>query len=227
MDNQEKYLSEFNSNILPEFTEKKERIKNVVDDAGGTIDQRSAAIYYVIMRARKPDLVVETGVANGLSSWIVLEAINKNESGKLISIDLPRQAEDVQEFLKQKDISTTYNDPRQVVAPKLPEEKNEPGWIVPERLQDFWTLYLGRSQRVLPETVEEVQEMDIFIHDSEHTTSCMLFEYEFAWNWMAKDGLILSDDCNLSDAFSVFKKERAPQTYRITEKLGIAAKSEF
>ena len=38
---------------------------------------------------QRPSVVVETGVARGVTSRIVLEALNRNERGHLWSIDLP------------------------------------------------------------------------------------------------------------------------------------------
>src|SRR5688500_12760767 len=48
-----------------------------------------AAELYVIVRAAKPKVVVETGVASGISSAHILLALAANESGTLHSIDFP------------------------------------------------------------------------------------------------------------------------------------------
>jgi hypothetical protein len=44
---------------------------------------------YAIVRAYKPDIVVETGVARGASSSFILCAMHENGKGHLYSIDLP------------------------------------------------------------------------------------------------------------------------------------------
>ena len=44
---------------------------------------------YFIVRCAKPAFMIETGVAHGVSSWTILNAIHKNGYGKLYSIDLP------------------------------------------------------------------------------------------------------------------------------------------
>jgi len=46
-------------------------------------------ILYVIVRLLKPEKVVETGVAAGVSSAFILEAMDDNGIGTLYSIDLP------------------------------------------------------------------------------------------------------------------------------------------
>ena len=48
-----------------------------------------AAITYSLVRLLKPELVVETGVGAGVSSWTILSAMEENRTGNLISIDLP------------------------------------------------------------------------------------------------------------------------------------------
>ena len=42
---------------------------------------------------QRPSVVVETGVARGVTSRVVLEALDRNERGHLWSIDLPHPRE--------------------------------------------------------------------------------------------------------------------------------------
>jgi len=42
-----------------------------------------------LTRLIKPNFFIETGVLHGLTSSFILEAIAKNERGKLLSIDYP------------------------------------------------------------------------------------------------------------------------------------------
>ena len=44
--------------------------------------------WYAIVRATKPSIVVETGTAKGLGSLVLAEALIKNKSGRLITIDI-------------------------------------------------------------------------------------------------------------------------------------------
>ena len=48
----------------------------------------SRAVWSIVLHQR-PSVVVETGVAHGVTSRIVLEALNRNDRGHLSSIDLP------------------------------------------------------------------------------------------------------------------------------------------
>ena len=51
-----------------------------------------AELIYVIVRLLRPNCIVETGVAAGVSSTFILEALNRNDRGELYSIDLPSTA---------------------------------------------------------------------------------------------------------------------------------------
>jgi hypothetical protein len=51
------------------------------------VGRGEAAVLYSIMRSRTPGRIVETGVANGFSSYTILCAIRRNGSGSLRSYD--------------------------------------------------------------------------------------------------------------------------------------------
>jgi hypothetical protein len=50
------------------------------------------------------------------------------------------------------------------------------GIAVPGRLRAAWTYVRGSSRRRLPSLVTELEAIDIFIHDSMHTTHNLTFE---------------------------------------------------
>ncbi len=52
------------------------------------VENESGFLIYCIIRTIKPLHVVETGVANGHSSFIILKAMERNNLGKLFSIDI-------------------------------------------------------------------------------------------------------------------------------------------
>ena len=52
------------------------------------VESNSAFLIYSLVRLLKPDKVVETGVANGHSTFFILNAILKNGKGTLYSIDI-------------------------------------------------------------------------------------------------------------------------------------------
>lgn len=60
--------------------------------ADWSVGQGTSQVLYAMVRARRPALIVETGVANGHSSYLMLRALERNGSGRLISIDLDARA---------------------------------------------------------------------------------------------------------------------------------------
>jgi len=109
--------------------EEKEKIKRLLNEAenirkyivdklsefpafhGTMVSPLERPIIYTIIRCFKPRIVVETEVANGASSTFILSALEKNNLGKLYSIDLP-----------SKDLLL----------------KEEVGWLVPQSLRNRW-----------------------------------------------------------------------------------------
>lgn len=136
---------------------------------------------YCCIRIFKPETMIETGVAHGSSSWIILNAMHKNGKGKLISIDLPNN-----------DTNTAYNFKH--TAPPT-------GWRVPETLRSRWSLRLGDARILLPEALKELQQLDFFFHDSDHSYAHMKFEFETVLPYLKKEGLLLSDDVHKNAAY--------------------------
>ena len=176
----------------------------------------AAKDYYAITRKIKPDTVIETGVCNGVSTLFILLALNKNEIGTLHSIDYPLRAdESLEEFRKE-----TFEGYGGAVIPR----NKDPGWIIPDELRSRWNLLIGKSQRQFPQLVAELGGLDLFIHDSEHSHPCMMFEYELAYEWLDNKGVILSDDISWNDSFSTFVEVRAPEYGKLSQNIGYMKK---
>jgi len=138
---------------------------------------------YFIVRMAAPEVMVETGVAHGVSSWTILNAMHRNGKGKLYSIDLPNL--DLQ----------SYN----------PENlQKTSGWVVPDLLRQRWELRLGSSVELLPTLMSELGAIDIFFHDSDHSYENMLFEFNAVFHGVKSGGLIISDDVHKNTSFSEF-----------------------
>ena len=130
---------------------------------------------YMLVRALKPDIFVETGVSGGESSTFMLQAMEDNKKGKLFSIDFPQA-------IVEKGLTTIS-----------PEGKSS-GWLIPENLKHRWHLTLGKSEDVLPPLLKKLGKIDIFFHDSLHTYEHMLFEYNTCWGYLKENGILISDD---------------------------------
>lgn len=171
-----------------------------------TLNIRSADLYakkvllqYAAIRALRPEIVVETGVANGVSSAYLLLAPQANSCGTLYSIGL-----DDKQF--------------------LPAGKSL-GWVVPEELQPRWRLRVGDSQELLPRLISEVSPVDVFIHDSLHTYAHMHWEYRVAYPELRPGGLLLSDDALWNSAFTDFAREVGARHARILRGVGFLQKN--
>jgi predicted O-methyltransferase YrrM len=164
--------------------------------------------YYALIRKIQPNTVVETGVAGGVSTTFALLALNKNSSpGTLHSI----------EFSKSE-YHTGNTEPSEAGKPDI-------GYLVPDSLIEDWELILGKSQRELPQLVLSLDEIDLFLHDSEHSISCMSFEFELMWEWLNETGVIISDDVAENIAFDKFVSKREPTiSGRINRSLGYIGK---
>lgn len=156
-------------------------------------------LIYILIRIQKPSFVVETGVFDGISSAVILQALQDNNKGRLISVDLPAQK--TIEFSTHRMKETT-----------LPPGK-QPGWAVPDYLRSRHKLLLGNSKEVLPGVFKDHPSIDVFLHDSLHTYEHQWFEYEIAWPHLIKGGLLLSDDILWNPAFYKFSKEKNRPCY--------------
>jgi predicted O-methyltransferase YrrM len=133
---------------------------------------------WCLVRHLKPARVVETGVARGFTSRMILEALERNGVGRLFSIDLP----------------TVLN----------PELQSQIGAAVPDHLRHRWSFIKGSSRRRLPRLLAELKQIDLFIHDSDHSEWNTSFELQRAWPALRTGGFIMADDIDYSSAFQAF-----------------------
>jgi len=152
---------------------------------------------YRLLRDLRPQVAVETGVCNGVSSAFLLLALEDNGEGELHSIDLPEVAGEEYEQ------GTFWDGKGGAVIPP----GKEPGWMVPTELRDRWHLLLGRSQDELPPLLERLGSIDFFMHDSEHSYECMSFEFRAAWDALREGGVLVADDVNVNSAWVEFVRE--------------------
>jgi hypothetical protein len=142
------------------------------DDA----DPGLARAAWCVARHQHPSVVVETGVARGFTSRMILEALEAQGYGRLFSIDLP---------------------------PPLDQQRltSETGAAIAEKLKERWTLIVGSSRRRLPTLLRDLGTIDMFVHDSRHTRRNILFELRLAWRALRPGGFLLADDIHGTVAF--------------------------
>ncbi|RLI96082.1 MAG: hypothetical protein DRO99_05055 [Candidatus Aenigmatarchaeota archaeon] len=199
-----------------EMLEKKKRKFKDSKDAG-SIHWRQGLHLYCLIRKLRPDDMVETGVASGYSSSIILQALSMNGNGTLHSIDYQPDNE------KSK------------VMPKV----DDVGWMVPKTLRKRWDLVIGDSKKELPLLLKRLGSnhrkammhdalhpcIDMFMHDSLHTYGHMYFEYETAWKHMKKHGVLLSHDIMQNSAFEDFGKSKGAKRLLIDRNFGLMVKA--
>jgi Methyltransferase domain len=140
------------------------------------------AVWCAVVHLR-PRVVVETGVAHGVTSRVILEALELSGDGHLWSIDLP------------------------AVDPAL---SSEVGIAVPPTLRHRWTYVEGTSRRRLPGLLAEIGEVGVFVHDSLHTGRNVRFELDAIWPALSDPGVALVDDIGHSLGFHSFTQASAP-----------------
>ncbi len=139
---------------------------------------------YIIVRLLRPKIVVETGVGNGVSTTLILSALQRNGDGRLTSIDLPNSG---------------------ALSVVVPEK--DLGWLVPDELKSRWDFKLGRSLDLLPGVLRQLAAVNMFLHDSDHSYAYMLSELRIAWPFVTNGGLLLADDAWDNSAFVDFARE--------------------
>ncbi len=146
-------------------------------------DLSLARVCYAVCRLLKPKVVVETGVAYGVTTAFVLKALQVNGTGRLYSIDLPPLGENADTYV---------------------------GYLIPEALRERWVLYRGVSKRVLPKLLPRVGQVDLFIHDSLHTYRNIRRELETVTPYLARPAVVIADDIQGNRAFSDLVREVEP-----------------
>jgi hypothetical protein len=169
---------------------------------------------YRLLRDVRPQVAVETGVCNGVSTAFLLLALEDNGTGELHSIDLPEVAGEEYEE------GTFWDGKGGAVIPP----GKEPGWMVPPELGERWELVLGRSQDELPPLLDRVGQIDFFMHDSEHSYECMSFEFRTAWPALREGGVLVADDVNVNPAWAEFTGGVDPEPEELGPKLSMITK---
>ena len=149
-------------------------------------DRAFAEAIWCIVAHRRAASIVETGVAHGLTSRVILEGLERNGNGHLWSVDLP------------------------AVDPTL---HREIGMAVPKELRSRWTCIYGTTRDRLPRVLVELKELDLFVHDSLHTGRNTRFELELAWPVLGPGGVAVIDDIDRNLAFRTFVDQIRPSDW--------------
>nr|WP_302180972.1 class I SAM-dependent methyltransferase [Haloarcula salina] len=143
-----------------------------------------APVLYAALRTVRPESVVEVGVANGVSSYYILAALERNgNGGTLTSIDLPKY---------ENDHTGEWDESAGAWIPT----GRDVGWIVPDEYRDRWEMQIGNMNDLLPVELGS-RGVDALVYDGPKRYSvrkrafdtvaarvggCLYFCDDIAWN---------------------------------------------
>jgi len=160
--------------------------------ANSALEINSSLFLYALCKLTKPEKVVETGVAYGLSSSYILQALYENKKGMLYSVDF------------------TYSPWH---------TKKMIGSLTPDHLRFRRKFVYGPSSVMLKKLLNSTGQIDIFFRDSLHTYNSMMYEFNTAWPFIKKGGFLISDDVLHNNAFFEFHSKLNLKPFLLSQKV--------
>ena len=139
----------------------------------------------------KPNIILETGVAAGLSSRCILEAIKKNSKGILYSSDFP--------YFR-------LNNPEKYI-----------GIMVPEELKKNWRLEILGDVKNIKKFKSEINHADIILYDSDKRYSGKINFFKSVNSLIKSNTIIVVDDLHNDSFFLEYVKEMKCKNWFIVE----------
>ena len=132
--------------------------------------------WYALVRAMKPNLVIETGVHHGVGALVLASAILRNQAfgvdGKYLGTDINPLA----------------------------------GELLPDSFDGIADVIIGDSLETLRGL--RSSRIDIFINDSDHSSSYELEEYDAIWPLLQANSIILGDNSHATDSLRNFSEAK-------------------
>jgi predicted O-methyltransferase YrrM len=181
--------------------------------AAGWVNLDDALFLYWLVRKLNPKIIVQTGVCNGLSSAFMMLGLAKNgPQGSLHAIDLPPV------FNPNEPGWTVKGKVYGVVIP----EGETSGWIVPDAYRNRFEVWNGDAKALLPKMIDQVEAVDLFYHDSDHTYDHMTFEFREAKRKLRPGGLVVGDDVSWNASVWDFADQYGVPSYNFKGAVGVA-----
>lgn len=127
------------------------------------------ALLYLLVRAARPRVVMETGVRPGYSTAWILAALAANGGGTLTSLG-----------------------PGPIAGRTTGVHDVGVGQFVPPSLRSRWTLALGNTPDRLRELLHRAGDIDLFFYDNGPEVSRARFELRAAWEALSPNGILLA-----------------------------------
>ena len=143
---------------------------------------------YLLCRALRPRIIVETGVERGSSTFMILECLNRNGHGILHSLEIESS---VQLGSKRVLLGLAAFDDG-VLLDRTGKLRSP--------INDYWELNISDAYTYLKEKSDEWSDkLDIFIHGSAHDYANPRSELLIAKDFTKKDGIIVVDRPDYND----------------------------
>ena len=139
------------------------------------------ALLYLLVRAGKPDRIVETGVRPGYTTAWILAALEAAGQGELVSLG-----------------------PGSTAGRPVGVQHVSVGQFVPPALRARWTLALGNSEERLRAILSSTSKVDLFLYDNGPDAARARFELRAAWDALSPRGVLLAHHVDASPAWAEF-----------------------
>ena len=181
-----KIVNEETDNIILDAKKIQEKNSNI--ELGNNY---AVEIIYFLMINFKPNIILETGVAAGLSSRCILEAIKKNSKGILYSSDFPYF--------------------------RLDNPEKYIGIMVPEELKKNWRLEILGDKKNIKKFKLEIDYADIILYDSDIRYSGKINFFKAINNLIRPNSIIVVDDLHNDSFFLEYVNEKKCKNWFIVE----------
>lgn len=148
-------------------------------------------IHYFLSRYYKPKIIFETGVAAGYSSYTFLQAIKKNNIGKLFSSDFP--------YFR-------LENPEQYI-----------GIVVPNDLKKNWRLEVLGDNKNFEKFRYEFDKINFLFYDSDKRYLSKKKFFKKIDKYINKDTIIIIDDLHNDSFFFEYIEEKSINKWYILE----------
>ena len=175
------------------YLETIEDVKIKVASESWNAEMNLCILLFSLIRVNRPQIVVETGVANGITTRVIMSALSEY-GGHLHSFDILAAA------------SRVYT--------------GNGNW-------HFHLLSTRGAAKEINLIVQEIPEIDMWVHDSNHGSTWQEFEYRLALSKLSKSGILVSDDIDASPAWAKVSSEILKNPWAIFDArkvIGIAHK---
>jgi hypothetical protein len=150
-------------NYLEDFKSRAQSPRLQFFDSIYDLGPGASALVFILCLISTPKKIIETGVAAGFSSNVILSALEKNNHGTLVSLDITDKV----------------------------------GELIDADLKNRWSLEVLPPYKRLAafnSFLERNYETTMFLHDSDHSVSWQISEFQGVMDWLPSIKYIIFDD---------------------------------